>query len=87
MGFLLSWWPRPEANCSSGGSSGLSPGPWTVTSKPWLLLSSSAQSRTWGTTQCHHGPGQALHWYPHKQDMVNQDPLRPHSVCHGKGLL
>lgn len=49
MGFLLSWWPRPDANCSGGESSGLPPGPWTVTSKPWLLLSSSVQSRTWGT--------------------------------------
>lgn len=49
MGFLLSWWPRPDANCSGGESSRLPPGPWTVTSKPWLLLSSSVQSRTWGT--------------------------------------
>lgn len=34
MGFLLSWWSLLDANCSGGGSSGLPPRPWTVTSKP-----------------------------------------------------
>lgn len=48
MGFLLSWWSLLDANCSGGGSSGLPPRPWTITSKPWLLLSSSVHSRTWG---------------------------------------
>lgn len=68
MGFLLSWWSLLVANCSGGGSSGLPPRPWTVTSKPWLLLSSSVQSRTWGTkpvSPWHHRPGQAPRWCPH----------------------
>lgn len=47
MGFLLSWWSLLDANCTAGESSGLPPRPWTVTSKPRLLLSSSVQSRTW----------------------------------------
>lgn len=93
MGFLLSWWPRPDANCSGGGSSGLPPGPWTVTSKPWLLLSSSVQSRTWGTKPMSPWIGTGTALCPHRQvpgqqqDIVDRDPLRPHSVCHGKGLL
>lgn len=81
-GFLLSWWSPPEANCSGGGSSELPPRPWTVTSRPWLLLSSSVQSRTWGTKPVslqHHSPEQAPHRCPHgrcqQRGSVNQPPV------------
>lgn len=81
-GFLLSWWSPPEANCSGGGSSELPPRAWTVTSRPWLLLSSSVQSRTWRAKPVspqHRGPEEAPHRCPHGRcqpgGSVNQPPM------------
>lgn len=76
-----------------GGRAGSPLGPGLSPANPGCCFHLQSSREPGEPNQCHHGPGQALPWCPHRQvpgqqqDSVNWDPVRPHSVCHGKGLL